>query len=68
MKKKLILICSSVFVAGFCGALAYDVISKPDGVIYMDPEDKAIYAKLNKDPDTYKKNSRLIFVFKKGGK
>lgn len=48
----------------FIGETAYDLASKPDGYLYLDTETKAVYASLIKDPDTYKPNSKLIFVFK----
>lgn len=52
------------FVSTFLGALCYDLISKPDGFLYLDTETKSVYAVLDKDPDKYTSNSRLIFIFK----
>lgn len=68
MKKLLkpLLVCTVGGVAGgFAGHLLYELVSKPDGTLYLDPEDKGIYASLKQDPDKYRNGSRLIFKYKK---
>lgn len=50
---------------GVISSVLYDLLSKPDGYLYMDKDTKNIYASLTKDPDEYSKNSRLIFLYKK---
>lgn len=63
---KKIIVCSVVsFISGFFGFLLYDQVSKPDGFLYLDKDTKNIYATLQDDPDNYRKNSRLIFIYKK---
>ena len=64
MKKKLIIYGGLCFSAAFLGHILYDLVSKPDGYLYMDKDTKAVYAALDKDPDKYEPGSRLIFVMK----
>ena len=51
-------------VGGFVGKVIYDISTKPDGYLYLDKDTKNVYAQLTKDPDTYKDDTRLIFIFK----
>lgn len=53
------------FSSAFLAYIIYDVISKPDGYLYLDKETKAVYATMTKDPDKFAKGSKLIFIFKK---
>lgn len=64
MKKLLIIGFITGFVSTFLGNLCYDILSTPDGYLYLDPDTKSVYAALDHDPDKYKSGSRLIFVFK----
>lgn len=64
MKKKLIALGVVCFTSSFLGLLCYNLVSKPDGYLYMDKDTKCVYAALDKDPDTYRKGTRLIFVYK----
>lgn len=63
--KALIICFMTGSVGGLLSSLLYDLLSKPDGYLYMDKDTKNIYASLTKDPDEYVKNSRLIFLYKK---
>ena len=71
MKKvpKLVWILGGCFISSlggcFAGHLIYDLVSKPDGYLYLDRDTKNIYAQLNEDPDNYKNGSRLVFKYKK---
>lgn len=61
--KKLVLTGITAFTCGFLGKLAYDIMSRPDGELYLDYEG-GVYAALNKEPKDYKIGSRLIFIYK----
>ena len=62
--KQSILFFTISLVGGFIGKAIYDVFNKPDGYLFMDKDTKDVYAQLFKDPDTYKDDSKLIFMFK----
>lgn len=64
MKKYFIMGAAVIFSSAFFGHLCYDLVSSPDGYLYLDKDTKNVYAMLNKDPDEYKPNSKLVFVFK----
>lgn len=53
------------FIGAFAGHLVYGLTAKPDGYLYMDHDTKGLYAQLTKDPDSYKKDSLLIFKYNK---
>lgn len=61
--KNYIMLGLTAIVCGFLGKVAYEVISKPDGELYVD-EAGYVYAALSKSPEEYKKGSRLLFVYK----
>lgn len=52
------------FTSSFLGNLIYELVSKPDGYLYLDKDTKNVYAALSKDPDKFKPGSRMVFVFK----
>ena len=64
MKKQLLIGAGVGLISSFLGSLVYDLVSKPDGILYLDKDTKSVYAALEKDPDEYKPGSKLIFVFK----
>lgn len=59
-----ILFFSISLIGGFTGKTIYDILNKPDGYLYLDKDTKAIYAQMKKDPDSFKKGSKLLFEFK----
>lgn len=61
--KACILCGITALIGGFLGKLTYEIISRPDGELYLDYEG-GVYAALNKEPNEYKPGSRLIFVYK----
>lgn len=62
--KQLLLFFGVSIFGGFLGKSIYDLANKPDGYLYLDKDTKSVYAQLRKDPDNYKDNSKLIFLFK----
>lgn len=62
--KQGLLFFSISLIGGFIGKTIYDVANKPDGYLYLDKDTKAVYAQMKKDPDKFKKGTKLLFEFK----